>query len=112
MKCKVCGEEIVGIWTESWSTDSKGNWHERLTDLLCSGLRCGCYDRDGHSDCPYHICDGRVVRDESPPCPPPQPGSFDYLVAKFIVPAMVELISQPSVLDQLCVMQKEQKCEK
>lgn len=101
MKCEICGREIVVVCERISPTVAgmrvlEPSSHTELGPPL---LRCGCYDCEGHEDCPYHIADGVVVRDKPPK--PPEPGSFDALVVEFIVPPLLEFMNQPSVLDQL-----------
>ena len=111
MKCEICGEYISVVYEHEHATATDGHIADCYADVEPPLLRCGCYDFEGYtSECPYHVCDGYVVRNEPPP--PRPPSEFDKLVIEFIIPPMVELMSQPSILDQLRAKQKEQKCEK
>jgi len=73
MKCEVCGEEIVVVYEEYRHSDKDGYVCGDTTGRTCVGPRCGCYDAEGHEDCPYHICNGKVMRDKKYACPHGEP---------------------------------------
>jgi len=66
-------------WTEDW---------------VGYELRCGCYDMEGFPNCPYHIADGVVVRNEPPPS-----GPFDELIRAHTQPLAERIFTRPSLIE-------------
>jgi len=93
MKCEICGEDILVVQEQAYPTDDNGVPDFKRTSTCNTFLRCGCYDCEGFTDCPYYWEGGELKRK-----PPPPPGPFDDFIS---ILSLDDIFNTPPLIDSL-----------
>jgi len=77
VKCEDCGEDVLMVLEQAYQTDANGLPDFERGSRNDVVIRCGCYDAEGFTDCPYSWDHGELKR--RPPAPA---GPFDHLIGE------------------------------